>query len=247
MSVAINLEDLSLGYGGDLAVSKVHATISDGSLTAIIGPNGAGKSTLVKGIAGILTPVEGKISISGKRKECLAYLPQQSEIDRSFPISVSNLVAMGLWSQIGAFGALGKKDLERISEALAAVGLTGFERRSIDTLSGGQFQRVLFARMLLQDANLILLDEPFSAVDLTTIFDLIQIILGWHQEGRTVAVVLHDHETVRAHFPNTFMIARELVAHGPTAEVLTAENQFKARQMCEACSSIPHTCGKSAA
>ncbi len=247
MSVAIKMEDLSLGYGSNLAVSKLDASIDDGSLTAIIGPNGAGKSTLVKGIAGILSPVEGRVSISGKRKECLAYLPQQLEIDRSFPICVSNLVAMGLWSQIGAFGALVKKDLARVADALAAVGLTGFEKRPINTLSGGQFQRVLFARMLLQDADLILLDEPFSAIDLKTMNDLIQIILGWHREGRTVAVVLHDHEMVKAHFPDTFMIARELVAHGTTAEVLTVENQFKARQMCEACNSIPHTCGKNAA
>ena len=247
MSVAITFKQLSLGYGSELAVSKIDASINYGTLTAIIGPNGAGKSTLVKGIAGILTPVEGKISISGKRKECLAYLPQQSEIDRTFPICVSNLVAMGLWSQIGAFGALGKKDLARVTEALAAVGLIGFEKRSINTLSGGQFQRALFARMLLQDADLILLDEPFSAIDQKTMADLIQIILGWHQEGRTVAVVLHDHEMVKAHFPDTFMIARELVAHGSTADVLTAENQFRARQMCEACNSIPHTCGKSAA
>jgi len=247
MSVAITLEDLSLGYGSELAVSKIDASIDYGTLTAIIGPNGAGKSTLVKGIAGILKPVEGKIAIGGKRRECLAYLPQQSEIDRSFPISVSNLVAMGLWSKIGAFGNLGRKELVSVSEALAAVGLTGFERRSINTLSGGQFQRALFARMLLQDADLILLDEPFSAIDLKTMADLIQIIVGWHQEGRTVAVVLHDYEMVKKHFPDTFMIARELVAHGSTEDVLTAENHFKARQMCEACNSIPHTCGKTAA
>ena len=247
MSAAITLEDLSLGYDGDLAISKVAASIEYGSLTAIIGPNGAGKSTLLKGIAGILKPIEGKIAISAKRRKHLAYLPQHSEIDRSFPISVSNLVAMGLWSKIGAFGALGKKEHASVSDALSAVGLSGFEKRSINTLSGGQFQRVLFARMLLQDADLILLDEPFSAIDLKTMADLIQIIVGWHQEGRTVAVVLHDHEIVKEHFPDTFMIARELIAHGSTGDVLTAENQFKARQMCEACNSIPHTCGKSAA
>jgi len=247
MSVAITLKELSLGYGSELAVSKIDASIHNGTLTAVIGPNGAGKSTLVKGIAGILKPVEGKIAISGKRRERLSYLPQQSEIDRSFPISVSNLVAMGLWSKIGAFSALGKKELASIKEALAAVGLTGFENRPINMLSGGQFQRALFARMLLQDADLILLDEPFSAIDLKTMADLIQIILGWHREGRTLVVVLHDHEMVKAHFPDTFMIARELVAHGSTADVLTAENQFKARQMCEACDSIPHTCGKSVA
>ena len=108
-------------------------------------------------------------------------------------------------------------------------------------------QRALFARLLLQDAKLVLLDEPFTAIDAKTMADLITVIEGWHGEGRTVVAVLHDYETVRAHFPRTMMLARELVSHGPTSQVLTAENQFKARQMCEACASTPHVCGKSAA
>ena len=108
-------------------------------------------------------------------------------------------------------------------------------------------QRVLFARVLLQDAQLVLLDEPFNAVDARTMADLLDIIGRWHGEGRTVLAVLHDFDSVRAHFPDTMMLARELVAHGPTADVLTAENQFRARQMCEACASTPHVCGKDAA
>ena len=108
-------------------------------------------------------------------------------------------------------------------------------------------QRVLFARLLLQDAQLVLLDEPFNAIDTRTISDLINLIERWHGEGRTILAVLHNHETVQTHFPQTLMIARELVAHGPTKNVLTAENQFRARQMCEACTGPPHVCGKSAA
>ena len=108
-------------------------------------------------------------------------------------------------------------------------------------------QRVLFARLLLQDASLVLLDEPFTAIDARTMADLISVIRRWHGEGRTVLAVLHDHETVRAHFPETLMLARELVAYGPTEQVLTAENQFRARQMCEACAGPPHVCGRSAA
>ena len=154
---------------------------------------------------------------------------------------------MGLWREIGGFAGFRAGHRRRVAEAIAAVGLEGFERRPIGSLSGGQIQRALFARLLLQDARLVLLDEPFTAVDVTTMADLIGVVRRWHGEGRTVLAVLHDVDTVRAHFPRTLLLARELVAHGPTAQVLTAENQFRARQMCEACAGPPHTCGRSAA
>ena len=108
-------------------------------------------------------------------------------------------------------------------------------------------QRALFARLMLQDTPVVLLDEPFTAIDSRSMADLLQIVRRWHGEGRTVMAVLHDNDTVRAHFPDTMMLARELVAHGPTHKVLTAENQFRARQMCEACAGPPHTCGRDAA
>ena len=192
-------------------------------------------------------PLEGRIDISGFDREDIAYLPQQSEIDRTFPISVVDIVAMGLWRELGAFGGLGRAQRKRVDEAISAVGLTGFEKRPMGSLSGGQMQRTLFARLLLQDAKLVLLDEPFTAIDAKTMADLLDVIKGWHREGRTVLAVLHDNETVAANFPSTLMLARELVAHGPTSKVLTAENQFRARQMCEARASTPHVCGKSAA
>ena len=108
-------------------------------------------------------------------------------------------------------------------------------------------QRALFARLLLQDSELVLLDEPFTAIDARTMADLIDVILRWHGEGRTVIAVLHDQEIVRMHFPDTLLLARELIAYGPTEKVLTAENQFKARQMCEACEGPPHDCGRDVA
>ena len=154
---------------------------------------------------------------------------------------------MGLWREIGPFGRLAEDHRARVAAAISAVGLTGFEARAIGSLSGGQLQRALFARLLLQDARLVLLDEPFTAIDARTMADLIGVVRRWHGEGRTVVAVLHDVETVRAHFPETLILARELVAHGPTEQVLTAENQFRARQMCEACAGPPHVCGRSAA
>lgn len=246
-TAALTFEDLTLGYDRLPAVRDLQVEIAEGSLTAIVGPNGAGKSTLLKGVTGILTPLEGQVSFGSLCREDIAYLPQQSDIDRSFPLSVVDLVAMGLWREIGAFGWLGRDQHARVAAAIAAVGLTGFEARPIGSLSGGQMQRALFARLLLQDARLVLLDEPFAAIDARTMADLIDVIRRWHGEGRTVLAVLHDVETVRGNFPQTLMLARELVAHGPTEQVLTAENQFRARQMCEACEGPPHICGKSAA
>ncbi|WP_239480007.1 zinc ABC transporter ATP-binding protein AztA [Actibacterium sp. 188UL27-1] len=247
MTTAVAFRNLTLGYDQHPAVHHLETEIDQGSLTAIVGPNGAGKSTLLKGVTGVLAPLEGRIETSGLGYEDIAYLPQQSEIDRSFPISVIDLVAMGLWQEIGALGQLGRAKRSRVDAAIAAVGLTGFERRPIASLSGGQMQRALFARLLLQDTKLVLLDEPFTAIDAQTMADLIDLIHQWHGEGRTVLAVLHDQDTVKAHFPQTLMLARELVAHGPTDRVLTSENQYRARQMCEACASIPHVCGKSVA
>ncbi|WP_425051778.1 zinc ABC transporter ATP-binding protein AztA [Psychromarinibacter sp. S121] len=244
---ALVFQDLTLGYDRHPAVHHLQAEIAEGSLTAIVGPNGAGKSTLLKGVTGALAPLDGKVSFGSMRREDIAYLPQQSEIDRSFPLTVVDLVAMGLWRETGPFRGLRPRHRDRIAAAIQAVGLEGFERRAIGALSGGQMQRALFARLLLQDAQLVLLDEPFTAIDARTMADLLGVVRRWHDEGRTVLAVLHDFDTVRAHFPRTMMLARELVAHGPTEMVLTAENQFRARQMCEACAGPPHVCGRSAA
>ncbi len=237
---AIRFTDLTLGYDRHPAVHHVSGEIAQGSLTAIVGPNGAGKSTLLKGIAGALSPLGGAISLQkGKR---LAYLPQSAELDRSFPIHVYDLVAMGLWGVAGIFGRIGFGQRSRIEAAIAAVGLTGFEGRSIGTLSGGQMQRALFARLLLQDADVILLDEPFTAIDARTTADLLELVQRWHGEKRTVVAVLHDIETVKRAFPQTLLLARETVAWGETGEVLTAGNLLKARRMVEAFDSHAAPC-----
>lgn len=247
MNHAIALHDLTLGYSHQPAVLDLKARIDKGSLTAVVGPNGAGKSTLLKGIVGSLPPLRGSICLGSASRQDVAYLPQLSELDRSFPMTVLDLVSMGLWRDIGAFGSIRRQHRLKIADALATVGLTGLEKRAIGSLSGGQLQRALFARLLLQDAALVLLDEPFAGVDARTAADLIDVITAWHKQGRTVLTVLHDDDTVRAHFPDTLLLARELVAHGPTADVLNASNRFRARQMCEACDGPPHTCGRDVA
>jgi zinc/manganese transport system ATP-binding protein len=231
---AIRISDLTLGYEGHPAVHHLDGAFAAGSLTAIVGPNGSGKSTLLKGISGVLKPLGGSIEHAGFSVRDIAYLPQISEIDRTFPASVSDLVALGFWRRRGLFAAIGRPDRAARETALQAVGLRGFAGRQIDTLSGGQLQRALFARVLLQDARIILLDEPFTAIDEKTVADLIGVIQRWHNEQRTVIAVLHDAEMVRRVFPQTLLLAREPIGWGETAEVLTAANLLQARQMPEA-------------
>lgn len=233
-ATAIILDDLTLGYDRHPAVHHVSGRIEAGTLLAIVGPNGAGKSTLLKGLVGELKPLGGSISgaMSGKAK--VAYVPQKDGIDLSYPVTVFDLVAMGLWERRGLFGGFGNRDTDLVVEALALVGLSGFERRAVSTLSGGQLQRALFARVSLQNAPVILLDEPFSAIDNATVEDLMKLVRQWGVEGRTVVAVLHDLAVVRAHFPRTLLMARQVIGWGATADVLSADNMARARAMTEA-------------
>ena len=234
MAAQVTFRDVTLGYDRHPAVHHLNGEVATGALLAVIGPNGAGKSTLFRGLAGILKPLSGAIDLGGLDIRDIDYLPQSVDIDRTFPISVFDLVGTGLWRATGFFGGMGKQAREKITQALAAVGLNGFENRAIGTLSGGQMQRMLFARALLQDARLIVLDEPFNAVDAKTSADLLALVKRWHGEGRTVLAALHDMDLVRQNFPETLLLARGPVAWGLTAQVLTAENLMEARRMCEA-------------
>ena len=247
MSTAIRLHDLTLGYDRHPALHHLTGEIAPGTLMAVVGPNGAGKSTLLKGLIGALPPLGGRIDLGSNDRRDMAYLPQLAEIDRSFPITLYDFVAMGLWRQVGVFGTISRSHARRIDAAIAAVGLEGFERRGIGTLSGGQMQRTLFARLLVQDARVILLDEPFNAIDTRTTADLTALIRGWHDEGRTVVAVLHDLETVQQTFPETLLLARERIAWGRTPDVCTPVNLQAARRMVEAFDAAAHACARDAA
>jgi zinc/manganese transport system ATP-binding protein len=228
----IRLSNLTVAYDRHPAVHHVSGTIAAGSLTAIAGPNGAGKSTLLKAIMGELRPSEGRVEHQLQRTD-FGYLPQASDINRRFPISVLDTVMTGAWRQMGAFGRVSRDEMGKARAAVSAVGLEGFEARQIGALSAGQLQRVLFARLLLQDARVILLDEPFTAIDARTTRDLIDIITRWHSDGRTIIAVLHDFDQIRAHFPETLLIAREMIEWGPTTEAMSSANLLKARAMAE--------------
>jgi zinc/manganese transport system ATP-binding protein len=239
---SIVLNDLTLGYNGHPAVHHLSGVFEAGSMTAVVGPNGSGKSTLLKGITGLLHPLGGRLERHGLRTSQLAYLPQQAEIDRSFPITVLDTVALGLWQRVGMFGGMKQEHWRQARHALAAVGLDGFDRRPIGNLSAGQFQRVLFARLLLQDCPVILLDEPFTAIDTRTTADLLDVIQRWHAENRTIIAVLHNLEQVRSFFPSTLLLAREPIGWGDTPEILTAENLQLARRMSEAWDESAEVC-----
>jgi zinc/manganese transport system ATP-binding protein len=243
VSLAVHIHDLTVAYRGHPAVHHLSGAFVAGRLTAVVGPNGAGKSSLLGALGGTIRDYEGRIERDPALR--VAYLPQASALDRSFPVRVHEVVAMGLWSRMGSLGGLGPDDRGRVDEALAAVGLSGFGQRWLGELSAGQAQRVLFARVLVQDAALILLDEPFNAIDARTTADLLALLHRWKNESRTVIAVLHDLEQVREHFEQVLLLARERVAWGPTAEVLKAEHLFKARQMAEAWDEAAPRCERS--
>lgn len=242
-------ENLTLGYDRHPAVHHLQGQINSGDLLALVGPNGAGKSTLLKGLTNELRPLGGKISWP-QGKPSQAYLPQRSGLNLDFPLRVADFVSLGHWPRVGAFTAVNRRQRLEVDKALDQVGMMGFEKRSLDSLSGGQLQRVLFARLLLEDAELLLLDEPFAAVDEQTTADLLELIHTWNREGRTVMAVLHDLRQVREHFSKTLLLARDALALGPTDEVLTEDNLARARRMqapfdplaaiCEADLKEPH-------
>jgi zinc/manganese transport system ATP-binding protein len=222
--LAITVANIRVAYGRRIALDGVSGIFDAGSLTAVVGPNGAGKSSLLKALASVRPLRGGDITYSQPAHGRLAYLPQQSELDRDYPITVAELVALGAWRSIGAFRPLSENIVDSIDGAIAQVGLEGFADRLIAELSAGQFRRALFARLIVQDASLILLDEPFAAVDEDTTAELMRLIKSWHGEQRTIIAVLHDFDQVRAYFPSTLLLARRCIAWADTAMALSAEN-----------------------
>jgi zinc/manganese transport system ATP-binding protein len=214
----ILLRDVTVRYGRQIALEAVSGEFPPGSLTAVVGANGSGKSTLLAAIAGTVRLSGGTIKCAASRR--LAYLPQLAAIDCEFPLTVKELIALGGWREFGAFRAPRADIARRAAAAAEAVGLAERLERSIEELSTGELQRALFARLMLQEASVILLDEPLAAVDARTAATLIDHMTRWHQEGRTVVAVVHDLDLVRARFPSTVVLRRRCVAWGPTETAL---------------------------
>ena len=224
----IAVRNISVGYGEHLALEGVTGDFAPASMTAIVGPNGAGKSTLLKVLAGIVQPMAGQVTCAALARHRLAYLPQQVELDRGFPITLGELVALGDWRNFGSVREPPPHLAASVREAVATVGLEAFVNRQIAELSVGQFQRALFARLLLQDADVILLDEPFAAVDESTTDELLSLLQRWREKGQTIVAVLHDLDRVRQHFPSTLLLARSPIAWGDTSLSLSADNLARA-------------------
>lgn len=229
MGAILKLRDLTVAYDRYPAVHHLKGEFASGVLTAITGPNGAGKSTLLKAIAGILPVHEGGIEFCGITRKDMAYLPQAAEMQVDFPINVLQMVTSGFWRVSNGFQRISAEQRERAAEALSVVGLSGFADRALSSLSAGQFQRALFARVIAQDAKLILLDEPFTAMDAGTTEALLKVVHHWQGEGRTVISVLHDFEQIKEHFTDCLLIARECIGWGKSHDVLKQENLVSAR------------------
>jgi zinc/manganese transport system ATP-binding protein len=216
----VALRSVTVRYGRRLALDAVSGEFAPGSLTAIVGANGAGKSTLLAAIAGTVRLAAGTVACPARRR--LAYLPQLAALDPDYPMTVDELIVLGGWREFGAFRAPSSALRERAAAAAAAVGLAGHAARRIGELSVGERQRALFARLMMQDARVVLLDEPFAAVDAQTMATLLGLITQWHREGRTIMAVLHDLDLVRARFPATLVLARRCIAWGATEAALPA-------------------------
>jgi zinc/manganese transport system ATP-binding protein len=230
---AIRLDNLSAGYDRHPAVVGLSGTFASASLTAVVGPNGSGKSTLLKALAGHCQPLGGRIDRGGLKPSEIAYLPQAHGLDLKFPVTLADLVGFGFMGRRGLFSAYDKNDRERLSALMAQVGLEGLERRPIGSVSGGQLQRALFARVMAQDAKLVLLDEPFNGIDARAAEDLAQLMAAWPEQGRTVIAVLHDLDLVRRLCPQSLLLARQAVTWGPNPDAVSPEQLTRARKLAE--------------
>ncbi len=224
----LRFTDVTVRHGATLALDRVTAAIPCGSLTALLGPNGAGKSTLLRAILGWHGMERGEIRIGDAHAHHLlprfAYLPQRHQVDWDFPITVRGVVEQGRFPALKWWQRFGARDHEAVNRALEELDITALADRQISELSGGQQQRVFLARALAQGADIFLLDEPFAGLDLHATEELAHILSAWHAQGRTVIAVVHELALARAHFPSAVLLNTQLVAAGPTAEVLSEDN-----------------------
>ena len=223
----IRIENLSVSYKETLALKDISLALHGPTITGIIGPNGAGKSTLLKGMLGII-PHQGQAFLDDKEvKKSLhriAYVEQKINIDYNFPIKVKECVSLGLFPSIPLFRSLNAKHWKKVQEALEIVDLADYAERQISQLSGGQFQRVLIARCLVQEADYILLDEPFVGIDSVSEEIIMNTLRDLKKAGKTVLIVHHDLSKVSHYFDQVLLVNREVIAFGPTKETFTEAN-----------------------
>jgi manganese/zinc/iron transport system ATP- binding protein len=230
--LALHVEDLTVRYRADPVLWDIDLDIPPGVMAAIVGPNGAGKSTLIKTVLGLVEPAAGHARFFGRPygevRQRIGYVPQRASVDWDFPVTVRDVVTMGLYGRLGWFRRPGRAERERAMAALREVGMAEFADRQIGALSGGQQQRVFIARALVQDADLYFLDEPMAGVDAATEAEIVALLHRLRDRGRTVVVVHHDLQTVERYFDWLVLLNIRVIAQGPVGTVYTAENLRRA-------------------
>lgn len=231
MTATLQLQNIALGYPGLDLFRRLSMNIEAGTTLAVLGANGSGKSTFVKMLLGLMEPLAGELVWPSGRPTEIGYLAQMSEFDHRFPIRVRDLAAMGAWGGFGLRAGLDRAGRAQVNAALTEAGVADLADRALHTLSGGQLQRTLFARVILQDAPLILLDEPFAAVDQTTEAHLLTIIRNWQAEGRAVVLVVHDLSSVLDHCSHALLLGDGRATYGTVDEVLTPDRLVAQKYM----------------
>ena len=217
------LRDLSLGYPPLTLFSGLSMSIEAGAILAVLGANGTGKSTFIKALLGLVPPLTGEIYWPGGRPHQIGYLSQRTEFDHRFPLRVRDLVASGAWRGFTLWSGLDRSARVRVADALAEMGIAGLADYPLHALSTGQLQRALFARVILQDAPLVLLDEPFAGVDQSTEEHMLAIIGRWRDEGRAVVLIVHDLSSVLDRCDSVLLLGSGRASHGSVTAVLTPE------------------------
>lgn len=227
----ITIVNLSVTYSNArLALYNTTCTVESGTITALVGPNGGGKSTLFKSIMGFLRPSQGQVRIGGlsikraQKRQWVAYVPQSDEVDWNFPISVFDVVMMGRYGYMNFLRIPSAKDRRLVMESLERVGMLDYRDRQIGELSGGQKKRAFLARALAQEGKAILLDEPFTGVDVKTEKQIIDLLIQLRAEGHTILISTHDLASISTFCDRTILLNQTVLAAGPTAETFTAEN-----------------------
>lgn len=223
MSTVLKIHNMTLGHPGLILFRKLSLDFNAGEALAVLGANGAGKTTFVKALLGLTAPKSGTLTWPAGRPRDIGYLAQSTGFDSCFPLRVRDLASMGAWKGLGLWDGLDADAKARVECALDDVGVADLADRPIHTLSGGQLQRTLFARVILQDAPLILLDEPFAAVDQSTEAHLLLMIERWRADGRAVVLVVHDLSSALDHCSHALLLGAQQATHGTVDEVLTKE------------------------